>query len=87
MDLFNTFWNIEQERKLNQLRRKSAKIAMDLEFDGPIPMKIKELSEENLQLKFRLGVLIRLLISKGLITAEEYTSFFDRFATRAEAEE
>jgi hypothetical protein len=86
MDIFDTFWNIEQDRKLNQLRRKFGKIAMDLEFDGPIPMKIQELAEENHQLKFRLGVLIRLLISKGLITAEEYTSFFDRFAKWEEAE-
>ena len=36
--------------------------------------KVKELAEENLELKLRLAMLIRLLISKGVISAEEYAS-------------
>lgn len=35
---------------------------------------VKELAEENLELKLRLAMLVRLLISKGVITAEEYAS-------------
>jgi hypothetical protein len=34
--------------------------------------KVKELAEENLDLKLRLGLLVRLLIAKGVFTAEEY---------------
>jgi hypothetical protein len=34
--------------------------------------KIKELAQENMELKLRLGLLVRLLISKGVISAEEY---------------
>ena len=33
---------------------------------------VKELAEENLDLKLRLGLLVRLLIAKGVFTAEEY---------------
>jgi hypothetical protein len=33
--------------------------------------KVKELAEENLELKLRLGVLIRLLIAKNVLTAQE----------------
>ena len=36
--------------------------------------KVKDLAEENLELKLRLAMLIRLLISKGVISAEEYAS-------------
>ena len=34
--------------------------------------KVKVLAEENLELKLRLHMLIRLLIDKGVISAEEY---------------
>jgi transposase len=36
--------------------------------------KLKELVEENLELKRRLGLLVRLQISKGVITAQEYAA-------------
>jgi hypothetical protein len=36
--------------------------------------KVRELAEENLELKLRLGMLIRLLIAKNVITAQEYAS-------------
>jgi hypothetical protein len=32
------------------------------------------LAEENLELKLRLGLLVRLLIARKVITAEEYAS-------------
>ena len=34
--------------------------------------KVKELAAENVDLKLRLGLLVRLLIAKGVFTAEEY---------------
>ena len=34
--------------------------------------KVKELAAENVDLKLRLGLLVRLLIAKGVLTAEEY---------------
>jgi hypothetical protein len=33
---------------------------------------VKKLAAENLELKVRLGLLVRLLIAKGVFTAEEY---------------
>lgn len=35
---------------------------------------MKRLAEENLELKLRLGLLVRLLISKGIISAEEFAT-------------
>jgi len=43
-----------------------------LHLAGGDVQKVKELAGENLELKLRLGLLVRLLISKGLITAQEY---------------
>jgi hypothetical protein len=36
--------------------------------------KVKELAEENLELKLRLGLLVRLLITKGVISAQEFAT-------------
>jgi hypothetical protein len=36
--------------------------------------KVREVAEEALELHLRLAVLLRLLIAKGVITAEEYAS-------------
>ena len=38
--------------------------------------KVKDVAEENLELKLQLGVLIRLLIAKGVFTAQEYAERF-----------
>ena len=35
---------------------------------------IEELAAENAELKLRLGLLVRLLISKGIINAQEYAA-------------
>ncbi len=36
--------------------------------------KVRQLADENLELKLRLGLLVRLLIAKGVISAEEYAT-------------
>jgi hypothetical protein len=36
--------------------------------------KVRQLADENLELKLRLGLLVRLLIAKGVINAEEYAT-------------
>ncbi len=82
MGIFDYFWNTDQDHRISDLRRKLHELEMDQELDAPSQTKIKELTEENFRLRFRLGVLVRLLISKGLVTAEEYTEMFDRLAKR-----
>jgi hypothetical protein len=71
MDLFDFIWNVSQERQIDELRRRldQARLEHDLAVGD---RKLKELAEENVELKLRLGLLVRLLIAKGVITAQEY---------------
>jgi hypothetical protein len=72
MELFDLLWNVSQDYQLEELRGHldRARLEQDLaKWDLP---KMKNLAEENLELKLRLGLLVRLLISKGVITASEY---------------
>jgi hypothetical protein len=74
MDVFDLLWNVSQERQLEELRGRLDRAQLEQDLSVGNPQKLKELTEENLQLKLRLGLLVRLLISKGLITAQEYAA-------------
>jgi hypothetical protein len=74
MDVFDLLWNVSQERQLDELRGRLDRAQLEQDLSVGNPQKLKELTEENLQLKLRLGLLVRLLISKGLITAQEYAA-------------
>ena len=71
MDLFDFLWNVSQERQLEELRGRLDQVRLEHDLAGG-DRKMKELADENLELKLRLGLLVRLLIAKGVITAQEY---------------
>jgi hypothetical protein len=73
MDLFDFLWNVSQERQLEELRGRLDKVRLEHDLAGG-NRKVKELAEENLELKLRLGLLVRLLINKGVITAQDYAA-------------
>jgi hypothetical protein len=70
-DLFDFLWNLSQEHQLEELRGRLDQMRLERDLAGG-DRKMKELAEENLELKLRLGLLVRLLIAKGVITAQEY---------------
>jgi hypothetical protein len=67
MDLFT----ILHEADIRQLRA-DLKRVQEKELAAWDPRKFRELVEENLELKLRVGILVRLLIAKGVFSAEEY---------------
>jgi hypothetical protein len=71
MNLLDFLWNVSQERQLDELRQRLDQARLEHDLAGG-DRKVKELAEENLELKLRLGLLLRLLIDKGVITAQEY---------------
>jgi len=73
MDLFDFLWNVSQERQLEELRGQLDQVRLEHDLAGG-DRKMKELADENLELKLRLGLLVRLLISKDAITAQEYAA-------------
>jgi len=74
MDLFDSLRNVSQERQLEELRGRLDRVRLEHDLAGGDRRTVKELVEENLELTLRLGLLVRLLITKGVITAPEYAA-------------
>jgi hypothetical protein len=74
MDLFDFLWNLSQERQLAELRGRLDHTQLEHDLAVQNPRGMKELAEENIGLKLRLGLLVRLLIAKGVITAQEFAA-------------
>jgi hypothetical protein len=77
MDPFDFLWNLDQEHQLGELRGRLEQVRLEHDLAAPDLQKVKKLAAENVELKLRLGLLVRLLISKGLITAEEYAGLLN----------
>lgn len=77
MNLFDFLWLVEpgldHERRIEDLRRGLDQMRLEQDLAGGV-RKLKDLAEENLELKLRLGLLVRLLITKGVFTAQEYAA-------------
>jgi hypothetical protein len=65
------FFTLLQQRDIRQLREERANLRRQHDRASWHTPKLKELAKENLDLKLRLGLLVRLLIAKKVITAEE----------------
>ena len=83
MDLFelasnldpNIFWNYGQDCRIDELRKHLEQERLGRDIIGrDLAAQVEQLNEENFELKLRLSLLIRLLISKGLITAPEFAA-------------
>jgi hypothetical protein len=70
MDLFELLWLRGQDARIDEIRERMER--RDQEQAAAGSARIVELSKENIELKLRLGLLVRLLISKGVITAEDF---------------
>ena len=68
MDLMD----ILQQQDIRQLRQELDSLRRLRDLGNWDLRKAKSLVEENVELKLRVTLLVRLLISKGVITAEEY---------------
>jgi hypothetical protein len=64
--------DVGQQLQLHDLQNDVEQIRGDLGKSGWSEGQIRELAERVLDLHLRLGVLVRLLIAKGVIRAEEF---------------
>jgi hypothetical protein len=70
VDLFDSLWNAGQQRQISELRSQ-----LDRErLRADLARGDHTLKDRAAELKLRLGLLMRLLIAKGVITAEKYCS-------------
>jgi hypothetical protein len=77
MDLFD----ILQQRDINDLREDLERLRRQGDHAGWDMRKVKKLAEELLELKLRVGLLVRLLVAKGVFTAEEFAALLTRART------
>jgi hypothetical protein len=71
MDIFDLFWNVSQDGRIRDVRDEVDRLRVERDMTR---MDGRQLAEENTALRLRLGLLIRLLIAKGVITAAEYAA-------------
>jgi hypothetical protein len=87
MDLFDCWWNYHQQQQIGELRSRIESMNLQQDLAGFNARSMKALAEENQQLKTRLGLLVRLLISKGAFTAKEYADLIAEAQPRASEEQ
>ena len=68
------FYDLLLQKDINELHAQLDRIQLEHDTTRWDLAKAKELAAENLELKFRVGLLVRLLITKGVFTAEEYAT-------------
>lgn len=71
MDIGDLIWNSVQDGNLSDVKERVDQLQRERDAHG---WSTEALSVENAELKLRLGLLVRLLINKGLITAHEYAA-------------
>jgi hypothetical protein len=81
-DLFDFLWMLDQNRQVGELRGRLDQVRLEHDLAAGDLHKVKELVNENLELKLRLGLLVRLLISKGVFTAQEYAALINEARPR-----
>jgi hypothetical protein len=78
MDLYDFLWNLDQEHQLEELRGHLDRVRLEHDQTDWDIRNVKELAAENLELKLRLGLLVRLLISKGVFSAQEFAALISQ---------
>ncbi len=71
MSLIDLLWNSSQDGHINELRTQIDRVRLDSHSQH---VTTDELQAENTELKLRVALLVRLLISKDLIAAEDYAA-------------
>ncbi len=71
MDIIDLFWNFSQDGDIRDLKASHTKAV------GKNADLVKRLQEENYELRIRVSLLIRLLIERGVFTADDFTSLLN----------
>jgi hypothetical protein len=72
MDLFDLLWQRSQDYRIDEIRDRMERRDQERARAGAGNARISELAQESSELKLRFGLLVRLLISKGVFSAEEF---------------
>lgn len=67
-----SLWDLFQERDLQELRQRMNRLQSQTESQYSDSKKLKDLTEEVIETRLRVDVMIKLLIAKGVFSAEEF---------------
>jgi hypothetical protein len=79
MDFIDLFWNLSQDRTLSEMN--SAQESAHRRHNT----SLQQLKEENQALRIRVGVLIRMLIERGIFSAGDYDTAVKSMQAQLEA--
>jgi hypothetical protein len=71
VDFIDLLWEMDQSSRISDVREQVDRLQKERDERG---YDVRQLAAENVELKLRIGLLVRLLISKGVMTAAEYAS-------------
>lgn len=66
--------DLGQQLEISEIRDHVERMRTERDLASWDLRKVREVADELLELELRHGLLVRLLIAKGLITAEEYAA-------------
>jgi hypothetical protein len=72
--IIDSLWITSQRYRIQDLREQLEQLRSQHDLANWDLPKLKDVAAENLELRLRLGLLVRLLITKGVFSAEEYAS-------------
>ena len=76
MDIIDLWWLNNHDKAINELRDTHTKTA------GRTASRIQQLEDENYELRVRVSLLIRLLIERGVFSAEDFTKLLQETKER-----
>ena len=76
MDIIDILWNVSQDQSIGELTAAQRRI---MERDGTF---IRKLQEENRELRLHLSLLIRILIERGVFSADDFSTLLAETKTR-----
>ena len=79
MDIIDLFWNLSQDNAISDLK------ASHTLATGRDAALINRLQNENHELRIRVGLLIRLLIERGIFSADDFSTLLNETQARMAA--
>jgi len=74
MDFLDLLWETGQNSRIAEVSERVEKLRQQQQLPDGDFRTVAELAAENMELKLRLGSLVRLLVNKQIITVEEYAA-------------
>lgn len=77
-----SLWDLFQEKDLQDLRERMDRLQLQKDMQSWDAKRINDLAEEVIEARLRIDVLTRLLIAKGIFSAEDFAGLISQIRSR-----